>query len=152
MNKYIGSWLKTRGNREKITPTSKICGPSRGNDKTIRPELALDRKNIRIALEASLKRFNTDYIDLYQLHWPQQNTKCFGELNYHYINETSVVTLLETLEALAEQGRERSFMSEYLMKPWGVMHYLQLAKNMIFHALPPFKIHILCLITVVKLD
>lgn len=71
---YIGSWLKQRGSRDKIILASKVAGPSRGNDASIRPDMALDRKNIRAALDASLKRLNTDYLDLYQLHWPQRQT------------------------------------------------------------------------------
>jgi len=71
---YIGSWLKARGSRDKVILASKVAGPSRGADASIRPNQALDRKNIRDALDASLKRLNTDYLDLYQLHWPQRQT------------------------------------------------------------------------------
>lgn len=77
----------------------------RGTDSSIRPQQALDRKNIRAALDASLKRLNTDYLDLYQLHWPQRATNCFGKLNYQYTDDKATVTLLETLEALTEQVR-----------------------------------------------
>ncbi|CNE85436.1 NADP(H)-dependent aldo-keto reductase [Yersinia nurmii] len=132
---YIGSWLKARGCREKVILASKISGPSRGNDQPIRPAMALDRKNIRIALDASLKRLNTDYLDLYQLHWPQRETNCFGKLNYRYAQETATVTLLETLEALAEQVRAGKirYIGVSNETPWGVMRYLQLAEK---HDLP----------------
>jgi aryl-alcohol dehydrogenase-like predicted oxidoreductase len=132
---YIGSWIKARGNREKIVLASKISGPMRGNDDNIRPQQALDRKNIRLALNASLKRLNTDYLDLYQVHWPQRSTNCFGKLNYQYTNEKATVSLLETLEALAEQVRAGKirYIGVSNETPWGVMRYLQLAEK---HDLP----------------
>ena len=132
---YIGSWLKARGSRDKIILASKVSGPSRGNDKPIRPNMALDRKNIRVALEDSLRRLNTDYLDIYQLHWPQRETNCFGKLNYRYSEQTAVVTLLETLEALNEQVRAGKirYIGVSNETPWGVIRYLQLAEK---HDLP----------------
>ncbi|MEG3109519.1 MULTISPECIES: NADP(H)-dependent aldo-keto reductase [Pantoea] len=132
---YIGSWLKKRGSRDKIILASKVSGPSRGNDASIRPNMALDRKNIREALEASLKRLNTDYLDLYQLHWPQRQTNYFGKLGYHYSDNTASVTLLETLEALTEQVRAGKirYIGVSNETAWGVMRYLQLAEK---HELP----------------
>jgi len=132
---YIGSWLKARGNREKIVLASKVSGPSRGSDNAIRPAQMLDRKNIRAALDASLKRLNTDYLDLYQLHWPQRQTNFFGKLSYQYTEEQSPVTLLETLEALNEQVRAGKirYIGVSNETPWGVMRYLQLAEK---HDLP----------------
>ncbi|WP_312056029.1 NADP(H)-dependent aldo-keto reductase [Pantoea brenneri] len=132
---YIGSWLKQRGSRDKIILASKVSGPSRGNDASIRPNMALDRKNIREALDASLKRLNTDYIDLYQLHWPQRQTNYFGKLGYQYSETTAQVTLLETLEALTEQVRAGKirYIGVSNETAWGVMRYLQLAEK---HELP----------------
>lgn len=71
---YIGNWLAKRGNREKLIIASKVSGPARNNDQGIRPHQALDRKNIREALHGSLTRLQTDYLDLYQVHWPQRPT------------------------------------------------------------------------------
>ena len=132
---YIGSWLKARGNRDKLVLATKVAGPSRGSDAGIRPAQVLDRKNIRVALEASLKRLNTDYIDLYQVHWPQRQTNCFGKLGYQYSEASVPVTLLETLEALSEQVRAGKirYIGVSNETPWGVMRYLQLAEK---HQLP----------------
>ncbi|MBP1016519.1 NADP(H)-dependent aldo-keto reductase [Serratia fonticola] len=132
---YIGSWIKARGNRDKIVLASKVSGPIRGNDAGIRPQQALDRKNIRAALDASLKRLNTDYLDLYQLHWPQRTTNYFGKLNYQYTDEKATIPLLETLEALTEQVRAGKirYIGVSNETPWGVMRYLQLAEK---HELP----------------
>lgn len=132
---YIGSWLKIRGNRNKLILATKVAGPSRGDDAAIRPHQVLDRKNIRAALEASLKRLNTDYIDLYQLHWPQRPANYFGKLGYEYNDTIISVTLLETLEALNEQvqvGKVR-YIGVSNETAWGVMRYLQLAEK---HELP----------------
>ncbi len=97
--------------------------------------MALDRKNIRAALDASLKRLNTDYLDLYQLHWPQRQTNYFGKLGYQYSETTAQVTLLETLEALTEQVRAGKirYIGVSNETAWGVMRYLQLAEK---HELP----------------
>lgn len=132
---YIGSWLKKRGSREKIVLASKVAGPSRSSDASIRPNQALDRKNIREALDASLKRLNTDYLDLYQLHWPQRQTNFFGKLGYQYSETTATVTLLETLEALTEQVRAGKirYIGVSNETAWGVMRYLQMAEK---HELP----------------
>ena len=132
---YIGSWLKARGSRDKVILASKVAGPSRGADASIRPNQALDRKNIREALDASLKRLNTDYLDLYQLHWPQRQTNYFGKLGYQYSETTIPVTLLETLEALTEQVRAGKirYIGVSNETAWGVMRYLQLAEK---HELP----------------
>jgi aryl-alcohol dehydrogenase-like predicted oxidoreductase len=132
---YIGSWLKSRGGREKLIIAGKVSGPARLNDSSLRPQQALDRKNIRAALDDSLKRLNTDYIDLYQLHWPQRQTNSFGKLNYQYTQEKPAVTLLETLEALNEQVRAGKirYIGVSNETPWGVMRYLQLAEK---HELP----------------
>lgn len=125
---------------------SKVSGPVRGNDHSIRPQQALDRKNIRAALDASLQRLNTDYIDLYQLHWPQRQTNCFGKLTYQYTDDKPVVTLLETLEALNEQVRAGKirYVGVSNETPWGVMRYLHWRKNTICHASFQFRTPTVC--------
>ena len=133
---YVGSWLKARGNREKLVIASKVTGPTRNNDAGIRPNQILDRKNIREALDASLKRLQTDYLDLYQVHWPQRQTNMFGKRGYTWSDTTSLpVTLLETFEALTECQRAGKirYIGVSNETPWGVMRYLQLAEK---HDLP----------------
>ena len=132
---YVGNWLAKRGNREKLVLASKVSGPSRNNDAGIRPNQILDRKNIRAALDASLKRLQTDYLDLYQVHWPQRPTNCFGKLGYTWAESAPAVTLLETLEALTECQRAGKirYIGVSNETAFGVMRYLHLADK---HDLP----------------
>ncbi|WP_437888477.1 NADP(H)-dependent aldo-keto reductase [Phytobacter sp. V91] len=132
---YVGNWLAKRNNREKIVLASKVSGPSRNSDSSIRPNHALDRKNIRMALDDSLKRLQTDHLDLYQVHWPQRPTNCFGTLGYKWADAAPVVTLLETLEALTELQRAGKirYIGVSNETAFGVMRYLQLAEK---HDLP----------------
>jgi aryl-alcohol dehydrogenase-like predicted oxidoreductase len=132
---YVGNWLHKRGNREKLVIASKVSGPARNSDSSIRPNQILDRKNIREALDASLKRLQTDYLDLYQVHWPQRATNCFGKLGYEWSDSTPPATLLETLEALADCQRAGKirYIGVSNETAWGVMRYLQLAEK---HDLP----------------
>lgn len=130
---YIGSWLKKSGKRDKVILATKVAGP-RGLPY-IRENIALDRRNIHDAIETSLNRLQTDYIDLYQLHWPQRETNCFGSLNYQYTEDHSGVTITDSLEALAELVRAGKIRYIGLSNetPWGVMSFLRLAEK---HDLP----------------
>ncbi len=132
---YVGNWLSKSRNREKLVVASKVCGPTRNGDSGIRPNQILDRKNIREALDASLKRLQTDYLDLYQVHWPQRTTNCFGKLGYSWNDDPLPVTLLETLEALSECQRAGKirYIGVSNETAWGVMRYLALAEK---HDLP----------------
>ena len=130
---YIGNWLAKSGRREKVVLATKVAGPR--NVPYIRENMSLDRKNIHLAIDDSLKRLQTDYVDLYQLHWPQRQTNCFGQLNYPYPDAQEEVTLIETLEALAElikAGKVR-YIGVSNETPWGVMTLLRLAEK---HELP----------------
>lgn len=130
---YIGNWLKKSGKRDKIILATKVAGPR--SLPYIRDDMALDRRNIHDAVETSLNRLQTDYIDLYQLHWPQRETNCFGKLNYTYSEDTTGVTITDTLEALAElvnAGKIR-YVGLSNETPWGVMSFLKLAEK---HNLP----------------
>lgn len=132
---YVGNWLAKKGNRERLIIASKVSGPARNNDSSIRPQQILDRKNIRDALDASLTRLQTDYLDLYQVHWPQRATNCFGKLGYTWTDSAPAVTLLETLEALTELQRAGKirYIGVSNETAWGVMRYLQLVEK---HNLP----------------
>ncbi len=130
---YIGNWLRKSDKREKVIIATKVAGPR--NVPHIRENMSLDRRNIHQALNDSLKRLKTDYVDLYQLHWPQRQTNCFGQLNYPYPDTQEEVTLIESLEALAElirAGKIR-YIGISNETPWGVMKYLHLAEK---HDLP----------------
>lgn len=132
----IGNWLKLRGRRDKLILASKIAGPGENWIPHIRGgKTRYNRDYIRQALDASLKRLQTDYLDLYQLHWPERNTNFFGQLGYRHDAGDSFTPLLETLEALEEQRRAGKIRYIGLSNetPWGVMTFLQLAQQ---HNLP----------------
>ncbi|MCW9025305.1 MAG: NADP(H)-dependent aldo-keto reductase [Gammaproteobacteria bacterium] len=130
----IGNWHKDRGQRDKIILASKIAGPGPDWIPHIRNgETRFDKKNITSALNASLKRLQTDYIDLYQLHWPERKTNFFGELGFQaegYQPEADQFTdFVETLNVLEEQvsaGKIR-YIGLSNETPWGVMQFLSAA-------------------------
>ncbi|MBE3669540.1 aldo/keto reductase [Vibrio navarrensis] len=130
---FIGNWLVKSGKREKVILATKVAGPR--NVPYIRENMSLNRRHIHTAINDSLQRLQTDYIDLYQLHWPQRQTNCFGQLNYPYPDALEEVTLIETLEALTESvnaGKVR-YIGVSNETPWGVMSLLRLAEK---HDLP----------------
>ena len=132
--KIVGSWLK-RQSRDQIVLATKIAGPGRSMKWIRNGELGFDRKNIRTALEASLGRLQTDYVDLYQLHWPDRNTPIFGQYQFDPEKERESVPLRETLEVLGElvvagKIRHIGLSNE---TPWGVMQFVRLAEE---HGLP----------------
>ncbi len=127
----IGHWLKARGNRDKIILASKVAGPGEGWVDHIRNgKTAFNKSNITEAVDNSLKRLQTDYIDLYQLHWPERKTNFFGELGYQ-VEDDQFTTMRETLEALAEQVAAGKIRHIGLSNetPWGLMNFLQTAKE-----------------------
>ena len=131
---YIGTWLQKTGKRQDIILASKVAGPAEGWLPHIRNEATrrLDRTNIQAAVEASLQRLQTDYIDLYQLHWPDRKTNFFGQLGYQHQPDDSFVPVEETLQALQEQvqaGKIR-YIGLSNETPWGVMTFVQLAEQM----------------------
>ena len=127
--RYIGSWLKTRGGRDNVVLASKVSGPS--FDYIRDGQLRFDRKNIEAALDSSLKRLNTDYIDLYQLHWPERKTNYFGQLGYVHQPDDEWTDFAETLEVLDRQIKAGKIRHVGLSNetPWGTMKFLALAEQ-----------------------
>lgn len=131
--KYIGSWLQN-GNRDKMVVATKIAGPNRGLEY-IRKDLRYTQNTLIDAVHQSLERLQTDYIDLYQLHWPERPTNMFGQRGFE-VSETAWEdhshTVLSTFEQLIKEGKIRAIgLSNET--PWGLMHFLQLSKE---HQLP----------------
>ena len=127
---HIGQWLAGRGDRDRLIIASKVSGP--GMQKYLRGGPRLNRRHIEKALSESLKRLRTDYIDLYQVHWPERATNFFGQLAYGYDDDNDdAVAIEETLEALArlvEKGQVR-WLGISNETPWGTMRYLELAER-----------------------
>jgi len=134
--KYIGSWLKKSNNRHNVIIASKVTGPA-PDFSYIRNSLKIDKKNIEQAITQNLQRLNTDYIDLYQIHWPQRQTNYFGQLNYKYskenINEITdnLNESYETLNDLMMSGKIRSIGLSNDTS-WGAMKFLEISKEKSF--------------------
>ena len=127
--RIVGSWFKKSSNREKIILASKVAG--RGRMDWIRGnETKLDRENIEKAVEDSLKRLQTDYIDLYQLHWPDRPINIFGGgLGYKHI-EAETVAISETLEVLKDLVKSGKIRYAGLSNetPWGLSEFLKFSE------------------------
>jgi len=131
---HIGTWLKKRQTRDKIILATKVAGPGEIASH-IRGGPHLNRHHIRQALEGSLQRLQTDYIDIYQVHWPERSTNFFGKLGYTPTKIEENIQIEETLTALGEfvkEGKIR-YVGVSNETPWGVMTYLKLAEQ---HGLP----------------
>ena len=128
--KIIGNWFAKTKKRDKVILASKVCGPMReyvrggGNQ--------FGTKNITEALEGSLKRLKTDYIDLYQLHWSERSTNYFGSRDFLYNNKegnwNSFENILEALEKFIKSGKIR-YIGMSNETPYGLSRYLEISKN-----------------------
>jgi len=131
---YIGSWLKKSAKRNEVVLASKVAGPADGWLPHIRDEATrrLDKGNIELALNDSLKRLQTDYLDLYQLHWPDRKTNYFGQLGYSHDATDQSVPIEETLLALKEQVDAGKIRTIGLSNetPWGTMEFIRLADQL----------------------
>lgn len=133
---YIGTWLKARGNRDKVVLATKVAGRGGGprgefdwlrNDKQP-PNLG--RAQIMEAVDKSLARLQTDYIDLYQTHWPDRLTNNFGKAEYKHVDEESIAIeeTVATLTELVKAGKIRSF-GVSNESAWGVAEHLRVASS-----------------------
>ncbi len=126
----IGNWFKKKRNRDKIILASKVAGPGcdwiRGGGNNF------NKKKIGEAIEGSLKRLKTDYIDLYQLHWPERSTNYFGKRDFTYNNKegewNSFEDILEALSIYIKSGKIR-YIGMSNETPYGLSRYLEISKN-----------------------
>ncbi|ADQ85408.1 aldo/keto reductase [Methylovorus sp. MP688] len=132
----VGNWLKHQP-RDKIILSGKVAGPRRGLGWIRGGPPSLDRANIRAAIEGSLQRMQTDYIDLYQLHWPERNVPMFGQYQFDPAQEfengqqkewVSIRNQLETLAELVKEGKIR-YIGLSNEQPWGLMEFLRIARE-----------------------
>ena len=130
----VGNWLQEKKNRDKIILASKIASKSDGLEwiREGSKTLGFDKKNMNAAIDESLKRLKTDYIDLYQLHWPERKVPKFGILDFEYDASdndwTTVEEVLYNLDQLVKAGKIR-YAGLSNETPWGVMKYLQISKE-----------------------
>lgn len=128
--RIIGSWIRQRNNRDRFVLATKVTGPS--GMTWIRNPLKYNRKQIMAAIDGSLQRLQTDYVDLYQLHWPERKTNFFGKLGYkHDPNdpwEDNFLEVLQVMDDLIKFGKIRHF-GVSNETPWGLMRLLHLAET-----------------------
>ncbi len=122
---YIGTWLEKRGKRDDLILATKICGPGPYTDH-IRTDLDYNATNIAEALEKNLSRLRTDYVDLYQIHWPSRSTNFFGKRGYYHRDgwEDNIAEVMEGLDQIVKAGKAR-YVGISNETPWGMMQYLR---------------------------
>ena len=133
---YIGAWLaqpQIKQQRDKLIIATKIIGTGR-NYNWLRDDAiaALSRKNILQAVDDSLRRLQTDYIDLYQIHWPDRNVPMFGQVGFNPQNEREMVAISEQLQTFAEliQSGKIRYLGVSNETSWGVCQFSHLAKQL----------------------
>ena len=135
--RILGTWFQKTGNRGKVVLASKIAGPN-PNFTYMREKNDFSPASIQYALDKSLERLQTDYIDLYQLHWPERKTNFFGQRGFKVQDdawEDNIHAVLETLNGFIQQGKIKHIgLSNET--PWGIMRFLEESK---YHNLPRIK-------------
>lgn len=126
----IGNWLEKNKNRDAVVLASKIAGKAAFTE-FIR-KTGFSKEALQTALEGSLKRLKTDYLDLYQLHWPERNTNFFGQRGYVHKEteqwQDNFQAILETLKGFVQAGKIRQ-VGVSNENPWGVMRYMELHRQ-----------------------
>lgn len=124
---YIGTWLKKSGKRSRIVLATKAAGPSRGMTWIRDGKTQFDAANLRAAVDSSLQRLQTDYIDLYQLHWPSRNAPIFGQIFFNPENERPHVEIEDTLAVLADLIKEGKIRHIGVSNetPWGICEFIK---------------------------
>lgn len=128
---YIGNWLKKRGKRDDLIIATKVGAGNFIGTRDVGPVPHYDRKSIREAIDGSLQRLQTDYVDLYQVHFPERKTNFFGVRGYTHYPDDASTPIEETLAALAElvkEGKVR-YIGVSNETPWGVAEYLRLSRE-----------------------
>ena len=128
---YIGTWLAKRSDRDKLIIATKVCAQQDWLPYLRNGEARLDKKNIHAALDDSLKRLQTDYVDLYQMHWPERDTNFFGKLGYYHAPEKDGVAIEETVDVLGELVKEGKIRAIGISNEtaWGCSEYLRVANQ-----------------------
>ncbi|MGO9443612.1 MAG: NADP(H)-dependent aldo-keto reductase [Thiobacillaceae bacterium] len=129
--RYVGNWLKRHG-RDRVILATKATGPARALNWIRHGQLHYNRANLQQALDGSLRRLQTDYVDLYQLHWPDRNVPMFGSYHFQPEHERETVPIQETLVVLADCLKAGKIRHWGLSNetPWGVMSVLRLADQL----------------------
>ncbi len=127
---YIGNWLKHQ-QRDKLIVATKIAGPARGFS-WIRNGPRITREHIHAAIDASLQRLQTDYVDLYQIHWPDRYVPMFGGTSYDASQDRDSTPIAEQLQALGDLVKAGKVRHIGLSNetPWGVMEFLRCAEQL----------------------
>lgn len=127
---YVGSWLKHQ-QRDQLIVATKIAGPARGFN-WIRGGPRIQRRHLETALADSLTRLHTDYVDLYQIHWPDRYVPMFGTTSYDSANEREATSIAEQLEALADLVKAGKVRHIGLSNetPWGVCQFVAAAEKL----------------------
>jgi aryl-alcohol dehydrogenase-like predicted oxidoreductase len=135
--KILGTWFKKTGKREEVVLASKIAGPN-PNFGYMREKVDFSPASIKFALDQSLQRLQTDYIDLYQLHWPERKANFFGQRGFKVQDdawEDNIQNVLETLDGFIKEGKIKHIgLSNET--PWGIMRFLEKSK---YQNLPKIK-------------
>lgn len=127
----VGRWLQSRACRDKVVVATKVTGndDNNGGVSHIRGGPRLSSKQIKLAVDSSLTRLQTDVIDLYQLHWPDRSTNFFGRLGYKHEENEDAYSLEESLSAMADLIKDGKIRTIGLSNetPWGVMESSRVA-------------------------